>query len=54
MKDAKDIEKRIKKATYEMDVAQEFDVIIKNIGGKLEETINKTLEYVNKFKNKNN
>ncbi len=46
-----DIKKRIKKATYEMDVAQEFDVIIKNVNGKLEETINKTLAYINKHLN---
>ncbi len=51
--DAEDIKKRIEKATYEMDVAQEFDVIIKNVNGKLEETIKKTLDYVDEFKNKN-
>jgi len=45
----KDTKKRIEKSKYEMNVAQEFDIVIKNINGKLEETIDNTLMYVSKY-----
>ena len=47
--DKKDIEKRIKKAEYEMDTAQEFDVIVKNINGELDKTIQKILDCIHNY-----
>lgn len=45
---AEDMKKRMKKAKYEMSIAEKFDVIIKNTNGKLKKTIDKTLMCVNK------
>lgn len=49
--DKKDMEKRIKKAEYEMNTAQEFDVIVKNINGKLDDTIQKILKLLHNYSN---
>jgi len=43
-----ELKNRIKKAAYEISTAQEFDIIIKNPEGRLDETINTVVEQIQK------
>jgi guanylate kinase len=47
-----DLKNRIKKAKYEISIANEFDVVIENIDGELENTIDNALLYINKNRQK--